>query len=55
MREMVFAEKMTKFKNNLRSNGNDEMGQGTKNRDIAMRVQYFRALCRERETGVINA
>lgn len=55
MREMVFVEKKTKFKNNLRSNGKDAMGQSTKNGVIAMRAQYFRALWREREIGIINA
>lgn len=44
MREMVFVEKKTTFKNNLRSNGNDEMGVGDKEQGHSNESSIFQSL-----------
>lgn len=43
MREMVFVEKKTKFKNNLRSNGKDAMGAEHKERGHSNESSIFQS------------
>lgn len=43
MREMVFVEKKTKFKNNLRSNGKDVMGEEHKEQGHSNESSIFQS------------
>lgn len=57
MREMVFTEKKTNCKNNLRGSGEDEMRGGTPIRAAAKRFQFLRAIWRKgrKEEGLLTS